>query len=1021
MSQYREISLGSLLKLSDEARYILFSIGLKKIDSELYGLSLCSRFYIGNLTAPGSSLHTTYYSLRLIGRTILQLAIADYYYSKFNITNPHILSNIFQIKGIENDLLKCFEKIGLISIIKQNHDIDTGDVEGTQNTYIDICRQFVTAVFIQEGYDQVLDLLERIGYLRTDNVYEYIYSDPKTKLQEITQELWRERPEYTVISEDGPDHCKVFVIEAEIKGIKAQGTSSSKKRSADVAAIELLKKLYSKYRIRNKDIAVSSRSDLNDIHENRKTQLINIALRFGISKVDMLSMNSAFCHPSFQTVNSKYENYQRLAMVGSYLWDIYVWSQFANQESYIESASIEMFYEWFNKLKVALVRDKLFIEVWEKNNMINYMLCSSGQRNSGFPDGCKVEVVQALLSAIYYSHKASNYGADYFTKTLDTFNNYFFPQMISIDTFDYNDDKTALQELLQPIGYNVIYNTISTEIIDKYPHIKHIISLDLIDNTGRLIYRVKESVVGKQIIAEKNAAREVIEWIKRQLLSNSADIAITSNIKSAIVSGKYTLKTIQILLTDLGITDLLNNKYVKSYEMIKAIVIAEFAKGNDVDWVLKCYLNAVHIFRRKHQVLQIEYIIIKLLGIVNNQEIESTDSSIDTELINEIILQTEMLKLYCNQQEVIDVYQSIENIYTMAKNNIHLEVYIKNRFKIIGTEGVLLAIAYDIIHYLRRNSINTLFIQTSMNEDRKVITYRMKLFAINDRNELLRKITINLPLIMGEMHSTVKDNYFNISLMFPSLQFENANLYSGDRLLCYNTNNNKDMNKLASYIIISFWNELHKGLNDFKIVAAILHDIKNGMININRLIEDNEIINNIDRINAQKTKILRMVISLQNYYRTIVYSHEQRINVNDWLKATFNTIKEIIPNSIDIKLLIDDRKSYIKGDIDQLTIAINNLIQNSYEAMSTGGIIDIISYADNGMFIIQISDNGPGINESIKDKLLVDLYSSKKEHGGTGLGLLTTAHIISSNNGHISITRTSPGAEFTIKLPLYDY
>jgi ribonuclease-3 len=62
--------------------------------------------------------------------------------------------------------------------------------------------------------------------------------DPKSKLQEIVQEKRGVTPTYSVVSETGPDHNKVFVVGAYIGEQEVgQGTGPSK-QEAELAAAE---------------------------------------------------------------------------------------------------------------------------------------------------------------------------------------------------------------------------------------------------------------------------------------------------------------------------------------------------------------------------------------------------------------------------------------------------------------------------------------------------------------------------------------------------------------------------------------------------------------------------------------------------------------------------------------------------------------------------------------------------------------------------------------------------------------
>jgi len=67
--------------------------------------------------------------------------------------------------------------------------------------------------------------------------------DYKTRLQEITQKLWKERPSYKLISVEGPDHAKRFLVEVSIKDYKAVGEGRTKKEAEQKAAEIMIEKL----------------------------------------------------------------------------------------------------------------------------------------------------------------------------------------------------------------------------------------------------------------------------------------------------------------------------------------------------------------------------------------------------------------------------------------------------------------------------------------------------------------------------------------------------------------------------------------------------------------------------------------------------------------------------------------------------------------------------------------------------------------------------------------------------------
>ena len=65
--------------------------------------------------------------------------------------------------------------------------------------------------------------------------------DPKSKLQEIVQARWQRAPTYRTVHEEGPEHRKVFTVEAQIHGeVLGSGTGHSKQEAEREAAKDAL-------------------------------------------------------------------------------------------------------------------------------------------------------------------------------------------------------------------------------------------------------------------------------------------------------------------------------------------------------------------------------------------------------------------------------------------------------------------------------------------------------------------------------------------------------------------------------------------------------------------------------------------------------------------------------------------------------------------------------------------------------------------------------------------------------------
>jgi len=137
--------------------------------------------------------------------------------------------------------------------------------------------------------------------------------------------------------------------------------------------------------------------------------------------------------------------------------------------------------------------------------------------------------------------------------------------------------------------------------------------------------------------------------------------------------------------------------------------------------------------------------------------------------------------------------------------------------------------------------------------------------------------------------------------------------------------------------------------------------------------------------------------------------------------------KFIIKNSnIKCELNISGDLKPVMIDPNQISQAINNLLINSIQAMTSGGKITIeatnvndipheIPFKTGSYVLLKISDTGCGIPKKNLSKIFDPFYSTKTS--GTGLGLTSTYSIIKKHRGHIEVTsEENMGTTFKIYL-----
>ena len=117
----------------------------------------------------------------------------------------------------------------------------------------------------------------------------------------------------------------------------------------------------------------------------------------------------------------------------------------------------------------------------------------------------------------------------------------------------------------------------------------------------------------------------------------------------------------------------------------------------------------------------------------------------------------------------------------------------------------------------------------------------------------------------------------------------------------------------------------------------------------------------------------------------------------------------------DIQVMADARA------IDQILF---NLLDNAVKYTPENGVIRMRGYREGTRVIIEVEDNGPGIEEVHRERLFERFYRVDKgrsrEMGGTGLGLAIVKHLTQSMGGEVGLrpASTTGGTVFWVKLPV---
>jgi len=131
---------------------------------------------------------------------------------------------------------------------------------------------------------------------------------------------------------------------------------------------------------------------------------------------------------------------------------------------------------------------------------------------------------------------------------------------------------------------------------------------------------------------------------------------------------------------------------------------------------------------------------------------------------------------------------------------------------------------------------------------------------------------------------------------------------------------------------------------------------------------------------------------------------------------------------VTVTFTAEDSEMVIDGDEDLLHRAVFNLTLNAIQAVGRGGrvSVDVTRVANNrlpvGIFFepgavsVRVSDDGPGIDAEIRDRLFEPFATTKA--GGSGLGLSIVHRAIEAHRGHVLVDSGNKGTTFTVLLPI---
>lgn len=224
-----------------------------------------------------------------------------------------------------------------------------------------------------------------------------------------------------------------------------------------------------------------------------------------------------------------------------------------------------------------------------------------------------------------------------------------------------------------------------------------------------------------------------------------------------------------------------------------------------------------------------------------------------------------------------------------------------------------------------------------------------------------------------------------------------------------------------------------------RLAGGIAHDINNQLMMISGyvdLMKEDAIHNrlNVNHLSEMESIVVR---SSDIVKQLLSFSKQSKLNVTQVnLNILLQNIVEMMSHTLDKKISISYQSQVASSEtiLDQSLVesALINLCINGRDAMVDGGNLKIelenVEFqepfqtytgliAEGSYYVISVSDNGKGINETTLSQIFEPFFTTKET--GTGIGLSAVIGVMKQHNGGVNVKSVlGKGTTFKLYFPL---
>jgi ribonuclease-3 len=176
--------------------------------------------------------------LEFLGDAVLELVVTDFLFKKYTDKPEGELTAVRAALVNTISLAGASEQLGINTYLLMSKGEAKDMGRARQYILANTFESIIGALYMDQGYEAAKTFIANHLFAKTEEIVEKrLWQDPKSRFQELAQEHLSVTPTYETISQDGPDHDRVFTVGAFLrKELVAEGKGRSKQEAEQAAA-----------------------------------------------------------------------------------------------------------------------------------------------------------------------------------------------------------------------------------------------------------------------------------------------------------------------------------------------------------------------------------------------------------------------------------------------------------------------------------------------------------------------------------------------------------------------------------------------------------------------------------------------------------------------------------------------------------------------------------------------------------------------------------------------------------------